>query len=182
MKLLYSDPFVTAFLFFFCIKASYTDLRRMRIADDVNFFAIISGIGFHAVCIKNVNALFGALVGFALLLIPAVIIGAQMGGDIKFCAGLGAWIGASNLLPVLIAAIIIFTLYAILTHHKAKDAIPFAPFLSCGVGLCMVFAAYMMRDMNIFMAGATIPILVAFMSARILSNQNLNVERRVCLW
>lgn len=179
LQLVLLDPLVAAFLFLFCIAASYTDLKQMRISDDVNFFAMASGIIFHAIFMKNINAVFGALAGFLILLIPAVIINARMGGDIKFCTGLGAWIGPMSLIPVLSVAVVVFTAYAVLTKHKMNEAIPFAPFLSSGVGVMTVYAACLRNDPAAFLLGATLLVIIIFMTNRIMSDQNIYVGRRV---
>ena len=91
-----------------------------------------------------VSMLAGALAGGGLLLLLAVISrGGMGGGDVKFAAALGFWLGWPGILLCLLisfvagGAISLFLLLAKLRGRK--DFIPFGPFIALGAWVALLY-------------------------------------------
>lgn len=128
-EMVYGNWMVSVALLVFLAIATYTDLQSMKIPDKLNiaFFVIrlilIPFVGF------SIGNIVGALVGFFVLLIPAMIRMHKMGGDIKCMAVAGLYLGG-YVTPIFIAlscAVFAITLLVMVKLRKVK-AIPFAPF------------------------------------------------------
>jgi prepilin peptidase CpaA len=81
--------------------AAVLDYRTRKIPNWLTVSAAIVGLAYHTLApagLGPVAALAGFAIGFALLLLPAVLGGGGM-GDVKLLAALGAWLG-----PLLILA------------------------------------------------------------------------------
>lgn len=66
-------------------------------------------------------------------MIPAMIILKPMGGDIKFAAALGLWVGDVKLVLSLSIAVILFVIYGVFIKKlNRKESAPFAPFMALG--------------------------------------------------
>ena len=97
------------------VFAATTDLRRFRIPNAFTLALLIAGLvyqgavggwaGFGA-------SLAGAGFGFAVLLVPYAA-GGMGAGDVKFLAGVGAWLGLPATLAVLVASAIATVVYAL---------------------------------------------------------------------
>jgi len=79
----------------------------------------------------------GGLAGGVLLLLLAIISrGGMGGGDVKFAAALGFWLGWPYTLLALFAGFLIggvvSSLLLLLRIKKRKDYIPFGPFIAIG--------------------------------------------------
>jgi len=84
---------------------------------------------------KIVNGIIGGAIGFAFLLIPAIIYRGGMGwGDIKMAGLIGLVTGFPLVIVAILMAVILGGLVAgfllLLKIRKRKEAIPFGPFLS----------------------------------------------------
>ena len=84
---------------------------------------------------KIVNGIIGGAIGFAFLLIPAIIYRGGMGwGDIKMAGLIGLVTGFPLVFVAILMAVILGGLVAgfllLLRIKKRKEAIPFGPFLS----------------------------------------------------
>jgi len=176
----FSSPFFIATLSVYMIGASYTDIKDMIIMNESNFVMICLAMLYHFYISKTgtMTALIGALSGFLIILIPAVITNARMGGDIKFAAGLGSWLGFTGLVPVLIAGTAIFIAYCIITKKSRRDFVPFAPFMSIGVIIVTIIVNFASNFMNTWIAlsCATIILLIAI---RELRDPELMVRRAI---
>lgn len=130
MESLYGEPLFLLLFTLFLLIASYTDMKTLKIPNWLNAsmvlvrFALIPVIGF------SIGDVVGAILGFFVLLIPAIIKMHKMGGDIKAMAVVGLFLGA-YLVPVFLFLIIgYFALYVLimtLLKKKLKN-VPFAPF------------------------------------------------------
>jgi prepilin peptidase CpaA len=97
------------------IVAAAIDGWKLKVPNLITFPLIIGGWVFGAVTggwEGLGGALFGTLVGLALLL-PAYAIGGMGAGDVKLLAGVGAWIGYSSTLYAFCVSAIIGGVIAI---------------------------------------------------------------------
>lgn len=136
-----SSPILLVMLLVFLGYATYTDLKHLKIYNKFNVVVALVNLGIFVIAPAmdgNVKLaiihLLGGLIGFSALLIPSVITGFQMAGDIKFIGAFGLAIGAYAIVPfVLIASVIniITNLFLIKVKGKNLDnIIPFAPFFA----------------------------------------------------
>jgi len=85
------------------------------------FPAALIGLGFNAA--RGWNGLWfgskGLLIGFALLWIP-YLLGKMGAGDVKFLAAIGAFVGGTGVIRVLLLALLVYPLLALffLIHQK----------------------------------------------------------------
>ena len=91
-----------------------------------------------------ISQLIGFAVGGGLLFIIAMVSGGGMGGgDIKFAAVLGLWLGwQMNLLLLLLAFLMggIVGIILIMTRIKSrKDYVPFGPFIAIAAGIVYLY-------------------------------------------
>lgn len=130
----------------FLLWASINDLKTMKIKDYQNYSFLIVGVMLFG--LSNAHLwdsgftlgqyhLVGAVVGFLLLFIPGMILNYAYGGDIKFAAAMGFWVGPTAILNILIIAvliqlIILITRCIIQKYLDMKNNFPFAPALSIG--------------------------------------------------
>ncbi|MEN6566339.1 MAG: prepilin peptidase, partial [Veillonellales bacterium] len=105
----------------------------------INFFANAVGYreGFVALQTGLPDMLIGALLGGgAFLLIAVVSRGGMGGGDIKFAASLGLWLGGKfTLLAIFLSFLfggLAGVLLLLLQRKGRRDMIPFGPFIALG--------------------------------------------------
>ena len=94
--------------------AAWYDLRERRIPNAVVFPAALVGIGLNAA--RGWDGLWfggkGLLIGFGLLFIPYLL--RSMGaGDVKFLAAVGAFVGGTGVVRVLLLALLAYPVLAI---------------------------------------------------------------------
>ena len=99
--------------------------------------------------IPLVNALLGAVTGFGLLFVIALVAKGGMGwGDVKFAAFMGAATGFPLVIVALFVGIVVGGLVGVLllvTGKKArKQGIPFGPFLAIGTMAAMLWGQQML--------------------------------------
>src|SRR5262249_52326564 len=93
---------------------SIFDLGERRIPNVLVFPAILAGLAanFHS---KGLNGLTfglkGLAVGFALLIIPYIVVGMKA-GDVKFLAAIGAFIGATDVVRALLGTVLTYPVLA----------------------------------------------------------------------
>lgn len=124
-------------LFAFLIGATITDMRKMKIYDWFNGVFLVVRIAFIFIPVFSLKFelthLVGGVLGFLFLLAPAMALMHKMGGDIKFMAVLGTYLGGHLTIVFLIIACVYNLIYAmtsvyILKRAKSSVLIPFAPF------------------------------------------------------
>lgn len=91
------------------------------------------------------DAYLGAIVGFTLLFLIAVISrGGMGGGDVKYFGTLGLFIGVKGVILTLILASFIGLLYGLVMRFRKKlekkQAIPFGPFIGIAALISYVYA------------------------------------------
>lgn len=132
-----NNYFIVIILLGFLVTATYTDIKCMKIYDKFNVIFLITRmllIFMPVVGLEfTLNNLVGGIAGFLFLLIPAMALMHQMGGDIKFMGVLGLYLGFYATIILLIISCIYNIIYSIvsifvLKRSKAKTNIPFAPF------------------------------------------------------
>jgi len=131
------------------IVVTFIDLEYKIIPDRIVIFTLVSGIILN-IFVKDVSflsSLIGFFLGGGVLLIIALVSGGAMGGgDIKFMAALGLYLGYKAMIVALIISFIsggIIGLVLILFKIKSrKDYIPFGPFLALGALISALFYDY----------------------------------------
>jgi prepilin signal peptidase PulO-like enzyme (type II secretory pathway) len=138
------NPITLILFLFFLTWASITDLRTLKVRDYQNGSFLAVGVllfiiqymdvfdtGFNL----GVGHIFGAIVGFLILFIPGMIKNYAFGGDIKFVAVMGFWVGPAAIILILaIATLLQLTLlyvtYLFKKDFGTKSRLPFAPAFS----------------------------------------------------
>ncbi len=91
-----------------------TDLWRFRVYNVVTIPLLLGGLAFHAWSPLGDRvgfAIVGAVVG-GILLAPFCALGGVGAGDVKLLSGIGAWIGAYDVLVVFIVTGLLVGLYS----------------------------------------------------------------------
>jgi leader peptidase (prepilin peptidase) / N-methyltransferase len=132
-----------------CLAA--IDWDTTILPDDLNYallwLALIAS-AFGAINISPTNSIFGAACGYlslwSIYWIFKIITGKDgMGhGDFKLLSGIGAWLGAVNIIQIMILSSIFGLLIAtgLKVKYKSKDEqyIPFGPSLACAAYLTLI--------------------------------------------
>lgn len=94
---------------FFLVTAFVTDIRSMKIPNNLSLSAIVIGLLYHCIGEGWNGFIFsgrGLVVGFGILLI-FYSLGAVGGGDVKLFGGIGAWTGISFTLSTLMYSVVL---------------------------------------------------------------------------
>ncbi|WP_430886419.1 prepilin peptidase [Fusibacter sp. JL216-2] len=119
------------------ICVTVIDLKHEIIPDSLNLFIGLLGVGYliSSHHIGNLDALYGFLAG-GLVLFLIALVGPMGGGDIKYMAAMGLWLGLFPTIAALLIAFIMGGLIGVLLIalriKNRKDHIPFGPFLVFG--------------------------------------------------
>lgn len=125
------------------VAATAIDLEWQLLPDRLNLAAAVAGLALAAWAYGSPwTPLAGAVVGGGILaLLAAAVPGGLGGGDVKFAAAFGLYLGPAGALLALLAA---FTAAGaagavlLLTGRKRpRDMIPFGPFLALGAGVAL---------------------------------------------
>lgn len=120
----------------FTIWASVMDIKTLKVKNELNLAFLLAGVSFWILpsnaLTLGVQHFIGLVVGFLLLFIPGMIANHAFGGDIKFVAVMGFWIGPYAISLVLFLACLIqalnFIVHSLLKRRSSKKIIlPFAP-------------------------------------------------------
>jgi prepilin peptidase CpaA len=121
--------------------AMLVDVRYRQIPNGFSLALLLIGIFSAALsrgCHGVVDAIIGAVLTFAVFLIP-YLLGGMGGGDVKLMAGFGALIGIQGVLPALLLVAIagaltsvLFLAYLRLRGRTLCAAIPYAPAIVVG--------------------------------------------------
>jgi leader peptidase (prepilin peptidase)/N-methyltransferase len=138
----------TIILTCYLIVITFIDYDHQLILDRVLLWFSISGVAIN-LWTNSVNIwdmLFASLLGGGLLLLIAVVShGGMGGGDIKFAAALGLWLGWKYLLLALLLSFVLGgaggLLLLILKIKNRKDFIPFGPFIALGALISMLYGS-----------------------------------------
>jgi prepilin peptidase CpaA len=129
------------------------DLARRRISNWTSGGAVMAGLIVHF-ALKGWNgvlhSLLGAAIGFGVFLI-FYLLGGMGGGDVKLMAGFGALLGDGQIVPAALLAAVSGGLMAVAymavrgvarrmgMGGKANQSIPYAPAITAGAWLALVF-------------------------------------------
>lgn len=128
---IYGNVYVLAASFLLLLIASYFDMKYMIIPNKLNLTFLIVRLLLSFIIGIELGNLYGLIVGFLLIFIPAMIKNKPMGGDIKLMAVLGFYLGVKNVFILLVGTVLFGFLYVIiriLIKKELKD-FPFAPFI-----------------------------------------------------
>lgn len=126
------------------IIISFIDLDHHIIPDGLNLMLALTGFIYLIVLrpFPIMHGVFGFLVGGGVLFIIA-LVGPMGGGDIKFMAAMGLWMGIGYTLMVLLLSFIIggiiSGLLLITKRVDRKTPIPFGPFLCIASFIVMIY-------------------------------------------
>ncbi|MHC1758864.1 MAG: A24 family peptidase [Negativicutes bacterium] len=142
------SPALVAALVFsaFMVTITFIDLDHQIILDGM--LALLAGAGLILQLwtggVSWMNMLIGVAVGGGLLLFLAVISrGGMGGGDVKFAAALGFWLGWPGILLGLFIGFVsggVISLLLLITGIRGrKDFIPFGPFIALGAWITLLY-------------------------------------------
>ena len=121
----------------FLISISATDLKTMMIYERILLPMAAVGILFDALgfLVSVGEGILYFALGFILMFAIYIISrGGMGGGDVKFCAVLGLWLGKNLLAAIFLASMLaaIFAVFLAIKNRDLKSQFPFGPFLSAG--------------------------------------------------
>jgi prepilin signal peptidase PulO-like enzyme (type II secretory pathway) len=132
---------VGAVLVSLMIVMTVIDLEHMLLPDKINILGAAAGLGFAlwgTGPVAPLQALFGALLGFAVIVLIVLLSKGGMGmGDAKFLAMLGTFVGPLGVLYTLFGASLLGAITGGILiwrgRHGRKTPMPFGPFLATAV-------------------------------------------------
>lgn len=126
--------------------AAVTDIKKREIPNVIPLLILAAGTvrviidiiagGYYVQVL--IYACFGALLGIALLLIPA-LKSKLGGGDVKLSGAAGLGIGFPYILHFLLVSLLLaagYGLFRYIRTHRREQSVPLAPFMLCGA-LCL---------------------------------------------
>jgi prepilin signal peptidase PulO-like enzyme (type II secretory pathway) len=123
---------------FFLLWLVAVDFKTMYLPDSLNYG--LAGVGILAGAlgwfVTPENALWGILVGYLALYVPAVIFQKVRGiqglgeGDCLLLAGMGGFIGPMAIVPLLLIASFVAIIGHFATGNKRENPFPFGPALA----------------------------------------------------
>ena len=130
----------------FMVAITFIDLDHQIILDGMLALLAAAGLGLGLWPGQPgwVDMLIGAGVGGGMLLVLAVVSGGGMGGgDVKFAAALGFWLGWPGILLGLFIGFVAggaISLLLLATGLRGrKDFIPFGPFIALGAWIALLY-------------------------------------------
>lgn len=130
----------------FLIVITFIDYDHQLILDKVLIWLAGVGIVINLITtdISLINMLTAAVIGGGIMLIIAIISrGGMGGGDIKFAAALGLWLGVKlTLLTIFISFILggLCGMFVLIFRLKnRKDFIPFGPFIAISAFISLLY-------------------------------------------
>lgn len=145
-------PFIGAVIFgIFLVLFTFIDLKHFILPDILMIPAFVSGVvGAPLLMVQDwVNMLAGVVVGFGFFFLIAWGFFKIRGyhglgfGDVKFLGVLGAWTGATSLLPLILMSsflgVITFILRRIIKGTQTSSPLPYGPFLALSGWLMLLY-------------------------------------------
>ena len=130
----------------FMVAITFIDLDHQIILDGMLALLAVSGFAVQLAtgAVGFWSMWLGALAGGGLLLVLAIISrGGMGGGDVKFAAALGFWLGWPGILLGLFIGFVsggFISLLLLVTGLRGrKDFIPFGPFIALGAWLTLLY-------------------------------------------
>lgn len=161
MDLFLINPLVVITFIAFLLYAGYHDIKTYKITNKFNKTFLLTGLAFMLLeVISNLAGwenrfiqgidfgmtnIYGAIVGFLILFIPGMILNHAFGGDIKFIAVIGFWLGAGPVLFTLFIFIFVQIIYWLGAFYIWKDfgqkkTMAFGPFFAIGVVVLIIMS------------------------------------------
>lgn len=100
--------------------AMYTDVRSRKVYNALTFPMLFTGLVYQSLnggWDGLQDGLFGAVVGFGILLAP-FILGLMGGGDLKLLAAVGAWLGFETILVVAMIGCVLTGVYSMVVIYR----------------------------------------------------------------
>lgn len=130
----------------FLLVISIIDYDYQLILDKILIWFAIAGVIFNTLINNTIvlDILWGSVAGGAILFLIALLTkGGMGGGDIKFMAALGLWLGLKLTLLTLFLSFVIggigSLLLLALKIKGRKDFIPFGPFIAVAAFISMLY-------------------------------------------
>jgi leader peptidase (prepilin peptidase)/N-methyltransferase len=130
----------------FMVAITFIDLDHQIILDGMLVLLAVCGLVLQLVTgtVGFWSMWLGALAGGGLLLVLAIISrGGMGGGDVKFAAALGFWLGWPEILLGLFIGFVsggLISLLLLVTGLRGrKDFIPFGPFIALGAWITLLY-------------------------------------------
>ncbi|NLZ35597.1 MAG: hypothetical protein GX889_11990 [Clostridiales bacterium] len=145
----FKNPLVLIIMFCFLSYSTYTDLKNKKIYTVSNGLFLLCRIILIFIPVYNLkfnlNSLLGGIGVWLLMIIPAVIVMAKMGGDIKLGIVLGLYLGLDLSLIFLILTVIISLIHLGIKIYIKKDMttktyVPYAPYFLISFIVMMLFS------------------------------------------
>lgn len=138
LKSIYLNPVLAIVITLFLLFNAITDYKKHLIYNKSNLALLISriilGVGIIPYSlILNKENIYGLLLGWLIILIPAVVFYFCAGGDIKLMAVIGFYLGIHVMIVFSFISIFLYLIYRIFLCFRKKsidkkEEIPFAPF------------------------------------------------------
>ncbi|MFJ8531402.1 prepilin peptidase [Bacillus sp. NPDC094106] len=147
-----SHIWVVAIILGFLLVATYTDLKNMKIYHKFNMVFLLTRFALIIVPFGisyQWTHVFGGLIGFVFLLIPAMALMHKMGGDIRFMGILGMYLGGYYTIVLLFISCAIHFVYSMVTifmlkREGKKTMVPFAPFFLIAYTMLTLLGFYVL--------------------------------------
>jgi prepilin peptidase CpaA len=110
-----AQPIPLAVVLVGVLIASITDVWKYKVHNVLTLPLLVGGLvyhGFHGGWAGLTDSMFGALFGFACLLV-FYVMGGMGAGDVKLMAGVGAWLGMPTTFYVFVASSLAAGAYSI---------------------------------------------------------------------
>jgi len=98
------------------VIAIATDLRKFKVYNALTVPMLVGGILYHTITNGWSGLLLsiaGLSLGFLVLFVP-YLLGAMGAGDVKLLAAIGAWVGASPTVSILIVSLLLTACYSVI--------------------------------------------------------------------
>lgn len=127
------------------IIISFIDLEHQIIPDVITLPFILLGIiiSFFPNGINIYDSLLGGIIGFVIFYLLSLYKQGMGGGDIKFIAMIGTFLGKKVIITIILSSFIgaiIGILLILLKKKSLQDKIPFGPFLSIAAIITIFFS------------------------------------------
>lgn len=145
----FKNPLVLIIMLCFLSYSTYTDLKNKKIYTVSNGLFLLCRIILIFIPVYNLkfnlNSLLGGIGVWLLMIIPAIIVMAKMGGDIKLGIVLGLYLGLDLSLIFLILTVIISIIHLGIKIYIKKDMttktyVPYAPYFLISFIVMMLFS------------------------------------------
>ncbi len=107
--------------------ATVTDISRYKVYNVFTLPLVAAGFLYHALApagLGMAHSSGGLILGFAILILP-YSMGGIGAGDVKFLAGIGAWLGPQAILPIVLIGCIATGIYSaiVIVHGRGLKGI-----------------------------------------------------------